>query len=247
MFEQFNIEQVTKIAASAGEIIMRYRNTNQKIDIKEDNSPVTEADLAASHYIVSSLHTIAPNIPVVSEEEIIAQDKLGETFWLVDPIDGTKSFIRGSDEFTVNIALIHQNEPVLGVIYVPATEILYYASQRAYKQVKRQKIDEIRTRPPNEETVILLSRLSRNQEIHNLLANYPNAKINAISSSLKFCVIAEGNADLYPRFGPTKEWDTAAGHAILNAAGGSVRGLDTGPLFYGKANFENSYFIARGN
>jgi 3'(2'), 5'-bisphosphate nucleotidase len=227
-----------------------YHSGGHETTIKADNSPVTDADLAAHQIIVEALRQWTPNLPIVSEENRehpdISQSPL---YWLVDPLDGTKSFIRRSGEFTVNIALMEHHHPVFGVIYIPAQDVLYYGSEAygAYCQLSGQMPKHIRARVQPEEgaaVVVSMSHITKETEAF-LQTIMLESKVSA-SSSLKFCRVAEGVADIYPRFGPTSEWDTAAGHAIVEAAGGRMLTLDGQPFTYGKPDFLNPGFVVWG-
>lgn len=248
-----DIHSITTIALQAGDIIMRYYTTeNLDVTRKDDNSPVTQADIAANTHIVEALKQLTPNIPVVAEEnteEVNFSCMGADSFWLVDPLDGTKGFIKQSGEFTVNIALIRKGRPVAGVVYVPVTHELYYAGEenKAYKQLGNQEAIPIHTRHCAEDGAVVVASLShRTPETDHYIATLKVKSLLPASSSLKFCLVAEGKADIYPRFGRTMEWDTAAGHAVLQAAGGSVRNLNDTDFLYGKPGFENPHFIARG-
>ncbi len=240
-----------KVAKDAGDIIMQYRADGFESMRKGDNSPVTEADKAADALICDVLHTLTPDIPVISEEgshdEAAARDGY---FWCVDPLDGTKGFIRGEDEFTVNIGLIHDYAPVLGVIYVPAQEQLYYGSkgEGAYRAIGNAPAQSIQTRPsPEGGLTAVVSKHHGTSKENEMGAAYGITDFIAAASSLKFCRIAEGAADIYPRFGPTMEWDTAAGHAILVSAGGNMVEMGSSKVFrYAKDGFLNGMFVASG-
>ena len=245
---------VCDIARAAGEVITRFRSLHPTVPhrVKEDNSPITEADAAANKLITQALRKLTPEIPIVAEESVAcgeAPDVHGNSFWLVDPLDGTKEFIGGRSEFTVNIALIVNNAPVLGVIYLPALNVIYWGGcgLGAQRQEDHQLPTPLQTRtiPTNGPTVIS-SRSHSNLETEQWLSKTRVAQRAIAGSSVKFCRIAEGRADLYPRLGTTMEWDIAAGHAILAAAGGGVETIEGAPLRYGKPDFKNPYFIARG-
>lgn len=259
---------VLNIAVKAGEKIMEiYQHTDFNIEIKSDNSPLTSADLSAHKIIVDCLEKT--QYPVLSEE---SDDKSWEIrknwdcFWLVDPLDGTKEFIKRNGDFTVNIALIKHGVPVAGVIYVPVSKELYLGivGQGAYKIMLDEDNNKSRdlysemiaTTPINVSTdvkdcfVVAGSRSHRNEEtdkyIHQLQNKYKNTKIISRGSSLKICMVAEGKAHIYPRYYPTMEWDTAAGHAIVMAAGGEIINCENGSdLVYNKENLRNPYFIVK--
>lgn len=245
------IGPVCDLAVDAGKAIMEiYRKGTHTTTIKADASPVTEADIAAHRLIVDTLRGWTPDVPVVSEESKEQPDVGGKRyFWLVDPLDGTKSFIRGSGQFTVNIALIDEGNPVFGVIYIPAQDRLFYGSAAygAFKQEPDDAPRKVQVRmQPEEGVAVVVSMAHLAPETEQFLQTLTVVSRVSASSSLKFCVVAEGEADVYPRFGRTMEWDTAAGHAIVNAAGGRVETVDGQPLHYGKADFANPGFIVYG-
>ncbi len=243
---------IEKIALRAGAAIMVIYARDFHVETKSDDSPVTEADQAAEVIIVDALRTLTPEIPVVAEEEVAAgkQTDVGAgTFWLVDPLDGTREFISRNGDFTVNIALIRDGAPVLGTVHVPAREETYTAAGPG--DVTRQgpggAVEPISARvPPGDGLVAMVSRSHASPETDVFLADFPIKERIDAGSSLKFCRLAEGAADLYPRLGRTMEWDTAAGHAVLSSAGGGVTRLDGTPLLYGKTGFENPHFVAHG-
>lgn len=246
-------DAILDIARHANTIIMEYYQTDCDITIKEDHTPVTEADLAANAYIVEALQKLSPDIPVISEENDENDNEKIRTspiFWLVDPLDGTKSFIKQTGEFTVNIGLIKDHKPIGGVITVPAKDLAYWtgADGKVYKQDGNNAIEAISCRKqPECGAVVVASKSHRSPETDDYINKLPSVDtFISASSSLKFCLIAEGKADIYPRFGRTMEWDTAAGHAILNAAGGSVHTIDDDDLAYGKEGLDNPFFIACG-
>jgi 3'(2'), 5'-bisphosphate nucleotidase len=245
-------------AQRAGGAIMAVYATDIAVRDKADASPVTVADEAAEKIILADLAVIAPGVPVVAEESVAAgkTPAVSDRFFLVDPLDGTKEFISRRDEFTVNIALIEQGEPVLGVVFAPAKRELYWGDVRAAR-AGHIDADPDGTMPsmgtgiqarkaPADALVAVASRSHRSPETDAFLANYPVTEFRSIGSSLKFCLVASGQADLYPRLGPTMEWDTAAGQAVLMAAGGKVTTLEGEPFRYGKPDFRNGHFLARG-
>lgn len=238
-----------EIAREAGHIIMGYFSNGYTSNKKLDDSPVTEADIAANKYIIEKLTAIAPNIPIIAEEDETLGSSEHKRFFLVDPLDGTRSFVRGEPEFTVNIGLIENNQPVFGVIYCPPQDILYFGmvGENAYKQTVNDKPRIIKTRKfPSDGLTVVRSRSHPSKATNDYLQTLQIKELVSGSSSVKFCMVAEGSADIYPRFGRTMEWDTAAGHAILNAAGGRVETADGKPFLYGKKDFENPAFIAFG-
>jgi 3'(2'), 5'-bisphosphate nucleotidase len=252
------LQQLIATAQRAGGAILSVYATDFSVRDKADASPVTAADEAAEKIILADLALIAPDVPVVAEESVAAGrvPVIASRFFLVDPLDGTKEFISHRDEFTVNIALIEDGEPVLGVVLAPARGELYWGDVRA-QRAGRLEADPDGTmpslgsaiqarQPPPRGWTAVASRSHRTPETDALLSNYPITEFRSIGSSLKFCLLAAGQADIYPRVGTTMEWDTAAGHAVLSAAGGSVTGLEREPFRYGKAGFRNGNFIARG-
>ncbi len=256
-FDDEDLQAVLRlIAERAGQVIMAHYAEGVNIDVraKDDASPVTAADEAAEVFILRALETLTPEIPVVAEEAMAAgtrPDISGGLFWLVDPLDGTKEFLAHNGEFTVNIALIQDGEPVAGVVHAPAMAKTWAgagAGSATYSEADQPPIGIAVRRPPKDGLVVVASRRhGAAKELDSFLADYDVAEQVEAGSSLKFCLIASGKADLYPRFGRTMEWDTAAGHAVLLAAGGSVTRADDGsPLRYGKPGFDNPHFIARG-
>lgn len=236
-----------EIAREAGHIIIGYFSNGYTHSSKSDDSPVTEADIAANQYITEKLAKIAPEIPIIAEEDEVLGSCEHKKFFLVDPLDGTRSFVRGEPEFTVNIGLIENNLPIFGVIYCPPQDILYFGmvGGNAYKQVGDGKPELIRVRPkPDAGLTVVRSHSHPSKTTNDYLKTLHINEIISGSSSVKFCMVAEGSADIYPRFGRTMEWDTAAGHAILQAAGGRVETADGNPFLYGKKGFENPAFIA---
>lgn len=244
------VEELGIAAREAGEAILAIVRAGYEIEAKVDESPVTEADRAAELIILAALARSAPGIPVIAEEEVAAGriPAHGDTYFLVDPLDGTKEFVRGGDDYTVNIALVEHGEPRLGVVYAPATGRLHggVVDAGAWLEEGGTRKD-IRTRNRSSDLVAVASKSHFTQNT----ADYLDSAVGAcghvsIGSSLKFCVVAEGQADIYPRLSPTSEWDTAAGHAVLLAAGGRVDGPNGQPLRYGKRAFLNRAFVATG-
>ncbi len=236
-------------AVTAGDRILEVSSNALGTETKPDLSPVTIADRAADAAIMEILSAKVPGIPIVSEENEAAQGPApAGPFFLIDPLDGTRGFIEGSDEYTVNVALIEGGVPTLGVILVPRWAELYWVSAEGKAMTSRDghpAVIEARE-PPPEGLVALVSRTNRTPETDAFLATHSIAHTVEASSSLKFAQVASALADVYPRFAPTSEWDTAAGDAILRAAGGSVRTPDGTPLLYGKPGWLNGAFIARG-
>ncbi|RTK92145.1 MAG: 3'(2'),5'-bisphosphate nucleotidase CysQ [Rickettsiales bacterium] len=238
------IQYLKTIIIQAGEKSIKARKQGLKIIIKQDNSPVTNVDKEISDFIFEKLTKILPNIPVVCEERTIQNINNQEQFWLIDPIDGTRSYIENSDHFTINIALIINNIVEYGFIYIPITKMLYYTDE--HKKLVIEKNNQII--PPNihqkDEYIAVVS--SRNMDIlvENYLAENQLNNILSIPSSIKLCLVAESACDVYPKFGNTMEWDIAAGHALIKATGGNVMTLDDFELEYNKPNFLNPSFIA---
>jgi 3'(2'), 5'-bisphosphate nucleotidase len=239
------------VAEQAGKAILEVYATDFAARAKADQSPVTDADERAEAIILAELARLTPLIPVVAEESVAA-GKLptigAEPFWLVDPLDGTREFVSLNGEFTVNIALIEQGRPTVGIVHVPVQDLSYWTdSASAFRRQGKAAAHTIRVRRPAAEgLVVLASRSHRDQRTDDYLAKIKVKKLMSAGSSIKFCLVAEGAADHYPRLGRTMEWDTAAGHAVLDAAGGRVTKLDGVDLAYGKPGFENPDFIASG-
>ncbi len=221
------LEKICQLARDAGDAIMQVYDGAQPMNVtsKADDSPVTAADLAAHDVIMQGLKTISPDLPVLSEEDpqAWAIRQQWQRYWLVDPLDGTKEFIKRNGEFTVNIALIDQGKPVMGVVYAPALGVLYSAAEgKAWKEEAEQttRIHVLDARPPL--VVVSRAHADNDPELKEYLTQLGEHQTTAIGSSLKFCLVAEGKAQLYPRFGPTNIWDTGAGHAVALAAGAHV-------------------------
>jgi 3'(2'), 5'-bisphosphate nucleotidase len=260
-----NLNISIEAAIEAGKEILKIYENEFKVDLKEDKSPLTEADTASSDIINSYLEKT--NIPIIGEEiknMAFSERKQWRTCWIVDPLDGTKEFIKRNGEFTVNIAMVEDGIPILGVIYVPVSRELYYADVSkgiSFKSLLDDKHipnralfnheDVIAPSPHTKNLLRVVGSRSHmnNQTLHFIeeqKKNYKEIDIVAKGSSLKFCLVAEGKADIYPRFAPTMEWDTAAGHAICKAVGLSVISKETNEeLVYNKSNLLNSYFVVR--
>ena len=242
---------LTPLIHEAGALVMRVYATDFEVEVKGDESPVTVADQLAEKVIFEGLQRIAPGIPVVGEEAASAGDipDVSNRFWLVDPIDGTKEFVNRNGEFTVNIALIDHGLPVLGLVLAPALDTLYAGAVGvgAWVEIRNQRRAlAVRSEPADGLTVVGSRHHGNDAAVDAFLAGRRVAAFRTVGSSLKLCLLAEGLADVYPRFGRTMEWDTAAGDAVLRAAGGAVRTLDGALLRYGKAGFENPDFAAWG-
>lgn len=241
------------IVEAAAALILPLWRSGLEVDRKADESPVTEADRRGETLILEHLARAFPGVPVVSEEdasEFGTPDAIGPRFFLVDPLDGTKAFVRGDPSFTVNIGLIVDGRPVAGAVNCPPTgETWFTLDGAAMKRTKGGPAGPVRVRAwPAGAAVALISHTMKEEYRAKLMADFDCHDTLAMDSSIKFCRLAEGAADVYPRHGPTMEWDIAAGHAVLEAAGGSVRGLEGGPFGYGKADagFRNPGFVARG-
>jgi len=251
------LPEINRIAKEAGEKIMEVYENGFDIETKEDNSPVTTADLAANTHIEHELNKLSPHFPILSEESAtlpFEQRAERETYWLVDPLDGTKEFINRRDSFTVNIALIHQNKPVLGVVYAPALNIGYFACKGhgSFKENGASTAVQIKVRQIPEQLKIAGSRSHAGPELKAFLENVKSDlgdyELVSIGSSLKMCMVAEGSADLYPRIGLTSEWDTGAAHCVVEEAGGKLVKTDMSELLYNtKDSLLNPFFFTIGN
>ena len=251
------LDQVIAIAKTAGAAIMQVYSTDFDVEKKEDNSPLTQADLAAHHVIVHALNQLTPHIPVLSEEsEAIDYDirREWQQYWLIDPFDGTREFVKRNGEFTVNIALIDGQQSILGVVYAPVTGVLYFAnkSNGAYKQAEGKAAVHIHTKVLNlKQPIVAGSRSHTDENMQNFMRNIENnlgvkPELIRMGSSLKICLVAEGAADVYPRLGPTSEWDTAAAHCVLSEAGGGIVDAMGSTLRYNsKRSLLNPFFFAQ--
>lgn len=250
MISKEHIEIIKEIIIESGKIALKYAASTLNVEYKSDQSPVTDADLAVSEYITSRLKFIFPNIPVICEEQHTNDTPAiltNECFWLVDPIDGTKSFIKNNADYTINIGLIKDHTPIFGIIYQPEKDLMHYTDDKNQVQISQhgQIINNIIPKnSKGSEWTMATSNNSFNDNMQEFITQYPIENIIRITSSIKLCLVAEGKADLYPKFGRTMEWDTAAGHAILLSAGGEILCGNGKPLRYGKDNFENPHFIA---
>ncbi|MBQ4839237.1 MULTISPECIES: 3'(2'),5'-bisphosphate nucleotidase CysQ [Pseudoalteromonas] len=244
------LEELVELARLAGDEIMQIYAKDFAIEFKNDDSPVTEADLAANRVITAGLQRLTPEIPILSEEsaDISWQERqTWQRYWLVDPIDGTKEFIKKNGEFTVNIALIEQGTPTMGVVYAPALNICYLAAQSigAFRECDEARIELKVTQKAQQGTIkVVGSRSHPSPELADYLAQFDDVEMVPKGSSLKLCLVAEGEADVYPRLGPTSEWDTGAGHAVAKIAGATVTQIDGSPLTYNqKESYLNPYFV----
>jgi 3'(2'), 5'-bisphosphate nucleotidase len=248
MDEAALLEHLVLASRAAGAEILKLVEAGFEIETKRDESPVTVCDRAAEMIILEALAEAAPGVPVIAEEEVAAGriPVHGDIYFLVDPLDGTKEFVRGGDDYTVNIGLIVGGRPRLGVVYQPALDILWggLVGEGAFIEADGER-RPIRTRELGEQRAAVASKSHFTQSTADYLAEAIGlCEHVSVGSSLKFCIVAEGRADIYPRLSPTSEWDTAAGHAVLLAAGGRVDGPDGAPLVYGKTAFLNRGFCA---
>jgi len=245
------IEQLIDISIEAGDAILGFYNTEIDVRIKSDSSPLTKADLKSNNIIVKRLKALTPNIPILSEEEAAisfdVRSKWNE-YWLIDPLDGTKEFINKNGEFTVNIALIRNHKPIFGLIHLPVKKHTYWGcdDKGSFFLDQGNNIKKIKvSKNINDPIRIVASRSHPSDGLNNLLDKINNHKLLNVGSSLKFCLIASGKLDVYPRFGPTSEWDIAAGHAIVKSAGGSILDLDGSVIKYNKKkSYINKDFVA---
>lgn len=245
-------------AIAGGHAAMSVYRSDFQVSDKDDKSPVTEADHRAETVILERLAALEPDLPVVAEEQAaagLAPSSVGRRFALVDPVDGTKDFIKKTGEWTVNIAIIEDGLPVAGVVYAPAIQRLFhgeYGLGAAHRVVNCEESREGPDEPieariaPKEALIAVASKSHRTPETDDYLAMLPVSGLKSMGSSLKLCLLAAGEADVYPRLGRTMEWDIAAGHGVLRAAGGSIELMDGAPFTYGKPGFENPHFVAWG-
>jgi 3'(2'), 5'-bisphosphate nucleotidase len=247
------VQEIIRVAQEAGRAILQiYEGKDLDIAFKSDKSPLTRADMAAHHLIVTELQKLTPALPVLSEESksIPYQDRhYWDTYWLVDPLDGTKEFISRNGEFTVNIALIQKGTPVLGVVHAPLLELTYFAvrGEGAFRQKSAEGPVKVAVNDYcGGNLKIVGSRSHLGESLKYFLQSLKNHELVSMGSSLKFCLIADGTAHFYPRLGPTMEWDTAAGQCLVEQAGGVVTDLQGKPLSYNKPNLLNPSFVANG-
>lgn len=246
---------IRRLALEAGDTIMQiYEADDFDVKVKSDSSPVTEADEAADALISAGLRAAFPEILLVTEEQAASHLEKGDTFLIVDPLDGTKEFINRRGDFTVNIALVENGVPTRGVVYAPAKGRMFYTQADGQTVEETGALDKAQTgdvtvisvsEPDNSALMIVASKSHRDQATEDYINKYQVKDSKSAGSSLKFCLLAAGEADFYPRLGRTMEWDTAAGHAVLRAAGGTVlRADDRTPLAYGKDGWDNPHFLA---
>jgi len=254
MTQPVPMEALLELARKAGEAILEIYNTDFEVTDKSDNSPLTAADLASHKLIVATLQELTPAIPVLSEESAkipFETRRRWQRYWLIDPLDGTREFIKRNGEFTVNIALIEDQQPTLGVIYAPVIDKLYYGvkGEGAWLRDDAAAAVPIQVQSKRRTPVqVAGSRSHAGDSLIRYLENLGEHQLLSMGSSLKFCLVAEGKADLYPRLGPTSEWDTAAAQAIVEAAGGQVTTLNMQPLKYNtKDSLLNPHFFVFGD
>lgn len=248
------LQPVLSIAEKAGKVILDIYNSGYDVEKKDDNTPLTTADTAAHNLIVAELAKLTPDIPIISEEQADIPFEIRKSwtrYWLVDPLDGTREFIKRNGEFTVNIALIEHHYPILGAIYVPVSGVSYYAikNQGAFKKSKNSEPHKIKVREvTNDEILIAGSRSHRDTSLDDFLERIGDHQIISMGSSLKSCLVAEGKVDIYPRLGPTSEWDTAAAQCIVEEAGGHLTNTDLQRLKYNtKDSLLNPHFLVFGD
>jgi 3'(2'), 5'-bisphosphate nucleotidase len=245
-----DILKIVEIAGLAGEAVMEvYSREDFGTTYKDDRSPLTLADTASHEVILAALRGITPELPILSEEsKTVAYEerKSWRSYWLIDPLDGTKEFIKRNGEFTVNIALIKAGVPVLGVVHAPAMGLTYYAAmgEGAFRKEDGREPGKVKvSRPANGMTKVVGSRSHGGEALEQFLSALGPHELVSMGSSLKFCLVAEGSAHLYPRLGPTMEWDTAAAQCVVEEAGGVVTDMDGNRLMYNKESLLNSYFV----
>lgn len=248
------IEQVVALVQKAGEATIPFWQSQLTVDRKADNSPITEADLTANRILIADLSSLTPDIPIISEEACdidLTTRQQWQKWWLIDPLDGTKEFIDGRKDFTVNVALIENGKVIFGVVGIPVTNTCYFGGKQlgAWKQNKLNKKTAIHCKKANSDQLSLVAShrhtSEKQQQLLNQLQQITTVSLKNIGSSLKFCLLAEGNADCYPRFAPTCQWDTAAAQGVLEGAGGVVL-TETEQLldYHPAASYLNPFFIA---
>ncbi|MCK4864136.1 MAG: 3'(2'),5'-bisphosphate nucleotidase CysQ [Gammaproteobacteria bacterium] len=248
------LDPVIQIAYQAGKVIMEVYDAGFSVEKKSDHTPVTEADMAANNVIESSLKELTPHLPILTEEAKpmpYSERKKWARYWLIDPLDGTREFIKRNGEFTVNIALIDGDESVMGVVYAPVLGVIYYAAkgQGAFKQESTNEPKAIHVNDNcSGKTVVTCGRSHPTEQVINFLENLGEHEIVRVGSALKSCMVAEGKADLYPRLGPTSEWDTAAAQCVVEEAGGAITDTNMQRLRYNtKDDLLNPDFFVAGD
>jgi len=245
---QFNIDDILNIAKKAGNEILKIYNQDFEVEYKDDKSPLTIADKTSHNIIVKGLEKY--NLPILSEEGkniSYEERKNWELFWMIDPLDGTKEFIKKNGEFTINIALIYKNEPIFGVVYAPVLEWMYFNDNENSYKIEKDKLIKLPIKREDNKFIIVASKSHLTEETKNFIDNLQTDKEKEFiskGSSLKLCMVAEGSADIYPRLAPTMEWDTAAADAVVRKASKNVyKANSTENLIYNKENLLNPYFI----
>ena len=244
-----------RLSLEAGEIVMKFYDSESfDIKLKADNSPLTAADKEADTHISRGILEYYSSVPLVTEEQVQTHTSKYKSFVIVDPLDGTKEFINRNGDFTINIAYVENGEPIVGVVYAPAKKRLFYTLSTSNAVEEYYPFDKniageitlLKPRvPDNDNLIMVASKSHQNQETKDYISKYNISTLKGAGSSLKFCLLASGEADIYPRLGRTMEWDTAAGQAILNSAGGKVvKFKDHSAMLYGKTSYENPFFVA---
>jgi 3'(2'), 5'-bisphosphate nucleotidase len=253
MTDSIDIHSLIRTAREAGDAILEIYRQDFAVYEKEDASPLTEADLASHRIIVDALRQLTPDIPVLSEEDAdipFAERSRWSSYWLIDPLDGTKEFIKKNGEFTVNIALVKEHRACIGVVHVPATGVTFYGEtgKGAFRVEDGETVQIHATQPTRAPLRVAGSRSHAGSSLQTFLEKIGEHEIVSMGSSLKLCLVAEGKADIYPRLGPTSEWDTAAAQAIVEAAGGMVTDTGGRPLRYNtKESLLNPHFLVFGD
>jgi 3'(2'), 5'-bisphosphate nucleotidase len=257
MLQTVKIEEILPVVIEAGNAVMEIYKQSFKVELKDDRSPLTKADKRSNEILIKRLQNLYPEIPFITEESKhthFEQRRAWEYLWLIDPLDGTKEFIKHNGEFTINVALIRRGEPVLGVIYVPDKNIIYYSKEGngSFKMDVSGSTQQIyaRKKPALSKLVVVGSRSHASDDLYKFIKQqelkYDNVELISRGSSLKFCLVAEGLADLYLRTGPTMEWDTAAGHAVVIESGKQVYHYRSNEILrYNKENLRNDWFIVK--
>lgn len=239
------ITSLRELIIKAGKIAIEQRSHELIIEYKEDNSPVTNADKAVSKFIYNYLQILTPGILIICEEQPLIMPST-DTFWLIDPIDGTKNYIKGKDSYTINIGLIKNGQPTIGLIYQPAIDKLYYTNSLGNIAIEQYgKTLSINKRQYDDNFIAVVSREKLDRETAHFLKNKLVSQVKYVAGSIKLCLVADGTADIAPNLNhPTMEWDIAAGHSLIKATGGNIVGLDGKQITYGKANFINHKYLA---
>lgn len=253
MLDDINLKEIVGIAKEAGDAIMEIYEKDFSVEYKDDKSPLTEADVKSNEIICNALTSLYPDIPILSEENKAApyvDRKSWDYFWLIDPIDGTKEFIKKNGEFTVNIALIHKNTPVLGVVYAPVLQDMYSAKKDEGAFKNEERLPLMTNTEPEKHLNVVASKSHLSEETQEFIDRLAldTLKLDLVSkgSSLKLCMVAEGSADIYPRLAPTMEWDTGAAHAVVLESGKQVVKFENSePVVYNKEDLLNPWFIVR--